>query len=97
MAFGYLVAAVVAAIIAIFALQNGTPTSVRFLAWSLEAVPLAGVVLVALAAGLIIAGLPLWVSAWRWRSRARALQARVANMEKTQAQRPPAPDPGKSP
>ncbi len=87
MAVGYLVAAVVAAMIAVFALQNGVPTSVRFFTWSVEAVPLAGVVLIALAAGLVVAGLPLWVQAWRWRSRARSAEARVAALEKAVADR----------
>ncbi len=87
MAVGYLVAAVVAAMIAVFALQNGVPTSVRFFTWGVEAVPLAGVVLIALAAGLVVAGLPLWIQAWRWRSRARSAEARAAALEKALADR----------
>ena len=87
MAMGYVVAALVAAVIAVFALQNGVPTSVRFLTWSIDAVPLAGVVLAALAAGLVVAGFPLWIQVWRWRSRARSAEARAAALEKTVADR----------
>jgi len=87
MAVGYVVAAVVAAMIAVFALQNGEPTSIRFLKWSVDAVPLAGVVLAALGAGLVVAGLPLWVQVWRWRSRARSAEARATSLEKTVADR----------
>ncbi len=87
MAVGYVVAALVAAMIAVFALQNGVPTSIRFLGWSVDAVPLAGVVLIALGAGLFVAGFPLWVQVWRWRSRARSAEARAAALEKTVADR----------
>jgi len=89
----YLVAALVAVIVAVFALQNGAPTTVRFLTWTVEAVPLAGVVLIALAGGLIVAGLPLWLRSWHWRARARALEQRVAVLEKSAAERQPPPSP----
>jgi uncharacterized integral membrane protein len=89
MALGYLVAALAATIVAIFALQNGAPTTVRFLTWTVEAVPLAGVVLIALAAGLVVTGLPLALRVWRWRSRARALEARVTALEKNAAESRP--------
>ena len=87
MTAGYLVIVVIAALIAVFALQNGAPTSVRLFTWSLDAVPLAGVVLVALAAGLVVAGLPLWIQTWRWQSRARSAEARAAALEKAVAER----------
>lgn len=96
MALGLLVAALAAAVVAVFALQNGAPTTVRFLTWTVEAVPLAGVVLVALAVGLLIAGGPLALLVWRWRSRARGLQARVASLEKNATERrPPASGQGR--
>ena len=87
MALGYLVAAVLAAAVAVFALQNGAPTPVRFLAWQLESVPLAGLILGALAAGLIIAGIPLGLQRWQARAQARRLEARVKELEA----RPPTP------
>ena len=64
-------------IITIFALQNANPASVRFLFWRVEAVPVAGLVLASLIAGLLIAGLPLAIRLGVWRSRARSLEGRV--------------------
>ena len=89
MALGYLIAAVLAAGVAVFALQNGAPTPVRFLAWNLEGVPLAGLILGALAAGLVIAGVPLGIQRWNARAQARRLEARVRELEA----RAPAPTP----
>jgi putative membrane protein len=97
MGFAYLVVAVVAAAVAVFALQNGQPTPLRFLGWTIDAVPVAGAVLGALVAGLVVAGVPLSIERWRWRSRTRSLEKRVAALERTvEAQRPvaaPAPTP----
>jgi uncharacterized integral membrane protein len=88
MVLGYLIAAVLAAAMAVFALQNGAPTSVRFLAWQLEGVPLAGLILGALAAGLVIAGIPLGLQRWHARAQARRLEVRVKDLEA----RPPQQD-----
>ena len=77
MKIGYVVVAVVAVIITIFALQNADPASVRFLYWRLDAVPVAGLVLASLIAGLLIAGLPLAIRLGVWRSRARSLESRA--------------------
>ena len=77
MRMGYIVVAVVAVIITIFALQNADPASVRFLFWRVQAVPVAGLVLASLIAGLLIAGLPLAIRLGVWRSRARSLESRV--------------------
>ena len=97
MVFGYVLVAIVAAAVAVFALQNGQQTSIRFLKWTLEGLPLAAAILVALAAGLVIAGVPFSIRSWRWRSRAQALEKRVANLESTLAERQPTrpfrPDP----
>ncbi len=87
MAAGYLLVALVAAAIAVFALQNSAGTSVRFLAWTLDGLPLAAVALIALGAGLVVVGLPMWISRWRWRSRARACESRVAMLERALAER----------
>lgn len=94
MAFGYLIVAIVAASVALFALQNSAPTQIRFLVWTLDGVPVAALVLLSLAAGLIIAGVPLWLGRWRLRSRARALEARVATLERPSS---PPPAPGANP
>lgn len=72
---GYLVVVVVAVAVAIFALQNTLSVSVRFLAWRLEQMPLAAVVLLSLAAGIVIAGVPMWFRLWRLRSRLKGLEA----------------------
>lgn len=81
MAVGYLVVAVLAALVAVFALQNGAPATVTFLAWHLEGVPLAGLILGSLAAGIIIAGVPLGIQRWRARSQVRRLEARVRELD----------------
>lgn len=77
----YLFVAVVASAITVFALQNTAPTSVRFLVWSLGATPLATVILVSVAAGVVLAGLPLWIDRWRLRARTRALETRLASLD----------------
>ena len=87
MALGYLFAALLAAAVAVFALQNSAQTSVRFLVWTLEGLPVAAVALAALATGLVSAGVPLWIRSWRWHSRARSAEARVATLEEALAAR----------
>jgi uncharacterized integral membrane protein len=82
MAFGYLIVAIVAASVAVFALQNAEPTRIRFLFWVIDSVPVAALVLLSLAAGVIVAGVPLWLGRWRLRARARTLEARVAALER---------------
>jgi putative membrane protein len=77
----YLIVAVIASAITIFALQNTTPISVRFLVWSLPETPLASVILVSVVAGILLVGLPLTISRWRLRARARSLEARLASAE----------------
>ena len=87
MALGYLAVALLAAAVAVFALQNGTPVGVRFLIWSLRDVPLAALVLVSFAAGLVLTGVPLWFTRWRLASRARTLEAQVRQLETALAER----------
>ena len=81
MALGYLLVAIIAAAVAVFTLQNSAPTRVQFAVWSIDGVPLAAVVLLALAAGLVLAGVPLLIQRWRLRGRVRAVEARVAELE----------------
>ena len=52
MTFGYLLVAILTAAIVVFAFQNGTPLSVRFLAWTVPEVSAAAVILIALVSGL---------------------------------------------
>ena len=82
MALGYLLVAIVAAAVAVFALQNSAPTRVQFAVWSIDNVPVAAVVLLALAAGLVVAGVPLLIQRWRLRARLRALETRLAVLER---------------
>jgi len=91
MALGYLVVALLAAAVAIFALQNGTPATVRFVIWTVDGVPLAGLILGAFAAGLIIAGVPLGVLRWRARSQVRRLEGRVRQLESQSDKTPHVP------
>jgi uncharacterized integral membrane protein len=96
MALGYLVVAILAAGVAVFALQNGAPTPVRFAVWTVDGLPLAALILASLASGLIVAGLPLLIQRWRLRARLRAAERRVAELEAAAARResPPPPGPG---
>jgi hypothetical protein len=100
MAFGYLIVAVVAAAVVVFAFQNGTPVSVTFLVWTLPAVSVASLTLIALAAGVVATGVPLWIQRWRLRTRVRSLGAQVRQLETSLADRdralltrPPSPGP----
>jgi uncharacterized integral membrane protein len=87
MALGYLMVALIAAAVAVFALQNSTQTSVRFLVWTFDGLPIAAVALISLGIGLVVGGLPLWIRGWRWRSHARSAEARTAVLEKALAER----------
>jgi uncharacterized integral membrane protein len=87
MALGFLIVTMLAAAVAVFALQNSAQTSVRFLFWTLDGLPLAAVALASLGIGLVLAGLPLSIQSWRWHSRARAAEARNAMLEKALAER----------
>ena len=87
MALGYLIAALLAAAVAVFALQNSAQTSVRFLVWTLDGLPVAAVALASLGIGLVVAGVPLWLRSWRWRSQARSAETRAAMLDKALAER----------
>ncbi len=77
----YVLIALVAVAIAIFALQNADQVTVRFLAWQVERAPLAAVVLVAGAVGAILVSLVAFVQRWKLRSRVRQLEARLRDLE----------------
>ena len=87
MALGYVIVALLAAAVAVFALQNSAQTSVRFLVWTLDGLPVAAVALASLGVGLVVAGVPLWFRSWRWRSQARSAEARAAMLDKALAER----------
>ena len=87
MAFGYTLVALLAATLAVFALQNTEPTSIKFIVWSMDAMPVSALIFLALAVGIVIAGVPLWIQRWRLRSRIRALEARIAQLERAATER----------
>jgi uncharacterized integral membrane protein len=87
MGFGYLVVALITAAIVVFAFQNGTPVTVRFLAWTVPEVSAAALILLALVCGLFIAAIPLLIQRWRLRFRVRSLQHRVEQLEAALAER----------
>jgi uncharacterized integral membrane protein len=87
MKVGYLIVAVLATSVTLFALQNPGVTAVRFALWRLGGVPIAGLVLGSLGAGLLIAGLPLWIRLTVWRSRARSHETRATMLERTVEER----------
>jgi uncharacterized integral membrane protein len=87
MALGYLMVAILAAAVAVFALQNGSPAPVRFITWTIEGLPLAALILASLASGLVVAGVPLLIQRWRLRARLRAAERRVAELESAAAKR----------
>jgi uncharacterized integral membrane protein len=77
MGLGYILVAAVAVVVTVFALQNTDHARVRFLFWQLDTVPVAVLVLSALGAGLLIAGLPLVIRLGVWRPRARSYETRA--------------------
>jgi uncharacterized integral membrane protein len=87
MGFAYILVAILSAAVAVFALQNNTPLSVRFLGWTLPEVPLAGAILASLITGMVVTAIPLMISRWTWRRRARALETKVDMLEAALATR----------
>src|SRR5439155_1755433 len=87
MGLKYIVVAVVAIAITAFALQNNTPTAVRFLFWNLPGVPLATIILVSVTLGVVLVGVPLLIGRWRLRLRLRSLEARVGTTETRDGER----------
>jgi uncharacterized integral membrane protein len=92
-----LIVAVIASAVTVFALQNTTPISLRFIVWSLPETPLASVILVSFVLGIVLVGLPLWIGRWRLRARARSLEARLASAEARAAEPGSPPERPESP
>ena len=87
MAFGYLVVALLAGAVVVFAFQNAVPVSVRFLAWTWSSASVAALSLAALVSGLVVAGVPMWIQRWRLRARVRRLEVQVSQLETSLADR----------
>lgn len=80
MTFGYTVVALLAVAVTVFAVLNSAPTTVNLVIREYE-VPLSALILLTLAAGIAVAGIPLGLQRWRLRSRTRTLEARVKALE----------------
>jgi len=78
---GYVLVALIAAAVTVFAIQNSAPTAVAFLFWQRDGMPVSALILISLAAGLALAGLPMAIQRWRLRGRVRTLEARVKMLE----------------
>jgi uncharacterized integral membrane protein len=89
----FVIVALLAVAVAVFAMQNTTVVTVRFLVWSAEQMPLAAVVLISLGAGLVMAGVPLSFRLWRVRSRLRTAEAAALRARESAA--PPASPPAR--
>ncbi len=90
MGIRYVFIAALAAAITVFAFQNHAATSIRFLGWGTEGIPVASVILLSVAGGIVLVGVPLWVDRWRLRARLRSLETRLAAAETllTERERP---------
>jgi len=81
MGLAYVLVGILSAGVAVFALQNNQTMSLHFVVWSLDGVPLAGAILMALATGLILAAVPMAIELWRARARITTLETRVEMLE----------------
>jgi uncharacterized integral membrane protein len=97
MTLKYVLVAAMASALTVFALQNGTPTRVRFLFWDVEGVSLAAVILLSAAVGVVLVGPALWLDRWRLRARVRQLEARPPAAPAASASPPASPPPPGAP
>jgi uncharacterized integral membrane protein len=93
---GYIVVAVVAVAVAVFAMQNTTHVVVKFLIWEVADVPVAAVVLVSFGVGILAVGIPASFKLWRLRRRLRT-QAAGSLREVDAPHRSPSPYDQQSP
>jgi uncharacterized membrane protein YciS (DUF1049 family) len=78
--FGYLVVALLAVAVTLFAVVNSGQITINLVVRQYE-LPLSALVLLSLAAGMVLAGVPLGLQRWRLRARARTLEGRVKMLE----------------
>jgi uncharacterized integral membrane protein len=83
--FALFIVTVLALATAAFALYNAEPVTVRFFTWKTEQVPLAGVILIAVALGVLPVGLIGFIGRVRLRHRIRQLEARIQELEEANA------------
>lgn len=92
-----LVVAGIAVAVAVFAMQNPAPVTVRFLWWRVEAVSLAAVILLSVCTGIVMVGVPLWLQL-RWeRGRRRRAEGGPARPDAAAPRSPDRPGPGGPP
>jgi uncharacterized integral membrane protein len=93
MSIVYVLMILIGAAGAIFALQNIDPVVIRFLVWRLEGAPLAMVIILSIAIGVIFTALFGLVQQFKLRSKIRHLEADLARAsagaERQQANQPP--------
>jgi len=89
----YILMVLVGAAGAIFALQNIDPVVIRFLFWRIEGAPLAMVIILSIAIGVVLASLVGIVQQLKLRSRIRKLEHSLAQAtaaaERQQPDQPP--------
>lgn len=91
----YLLMALLGSLATIFALQNRDPVEISFLAWSVQGMPLALVILLSVLLGIVFASLSGLVKILKLKYRVRQLEAQVSQL--IAAQTPPRPTPGAPP
>jgi len=85
----YVLMVLVGAAGAIFAVQNIDPVVIRFLFWKIEGAPLAMVIVLSIAIGVVLTSLVGIGQQWKLRSRIRQLQQELARVNAaTERQQP---------
>lgn len=87
---GYIIVAVVAVAVAVFAMQNTDHVVVKFLIWEVANVPVAAVVLVSFGLGILAVGIPASFKLWRLRRRLRT-RGTEGSPREIEAHRSPSP------
>ncbi len=87
---GYIIVAIVAVAVAVFAMQNTSWVVVKFLIWEIADVPVAAVVLVSFGLGILAVGIPASFKLWRLR---RRLRSQAAMLPREVDHRPVPPEP----
>lgn len=87
MPFVYVAVTAIALATTVFALQNATEVTVKFLAWKIESAPLAAVILISGAVGALVVSLIGAVQRWKLRTQIRDLQSRLRALESPKPER----------
>ena len=93
----YLLMALLGSMATIFALQNRDPVEIWFLAWGVQGMPLALVILLSLLLGIVFAALSGLVKVLKMRFRIRQLENQVAQLTAALPAPPPPPSPSQGP